>query len=227
MHVPLKLPLICLPWRHVVAGALLAALGGLAWAQQGIYTCIDSNGRRLTSDRPIVACLDREQHELSSSGTIKRVIPPTLTQAEREARQERERQAELERQRALDLLRRDQALVLRYPDKAAHDATRREALEQTQTVIEAAEHRLVELGQERKTLDQEMEFYRKDPAKAPFKVRRGIEDNALAEQQQRRAIAAQQAERDRINGLFDEELKRLRALWEAAASNRAASPRPR
>ena len=81
-------------------GLAAAVLGGApAWAQAGkqgaaggIYTCIDAHGRRLTSDRPILSCIDREQRELNSSGTTRRVIPPTLTAAEREAREARERE---------------------------------------------------------------------------------------------------------------------------------------
>ena len=161
-------------------GLAAAVLGGApAWAQAGkqgaaggIYTCIDAHGRRLTSDRPILSCIDREQRELNSSGTTRRVIPPTLTAAEREAREARERELAIERQRAQNIIRRDQALITRYPDKAAHDAGRAEALSQTQIVVDAAEARLAELAKERKALDDEMEFYRKDPSKAPAQVRR-------------------------------------------------------
>ncbi len=212
-------------------GLAAAVLGGApAWAQAGkqgaaggIYTCIDAHGRRLTSDRPILSCIDREQRELNSSGTTRRVIPPTLTDAEREAREARERELAIERQRAQNIIRRDQALITRYPDKAAHDAGRAEALSQTQIVVDAAEARLAELAKERKALDDEMEFYRKDPSKAPAKVRRGIEDNAQAVEAQRRAIAGQQDERNRINARFDEEAARLQQLWQARADHAAGS----
>ena len=217
--------------RAAPAMGLAAALllgGGPVWAQAGnagvggnIYTCIDAQGRRLTSDRPILACIDREQRVLSSSGTTLRVIKPTLTAAEREARDAREREAAIERQRAQNIIRRDQALVTRYPDKATHDAARQQALAQTQTVVDAAERRLAELAAERKALDDEMEFYRKDPSRAPAKVRRGIEDNAQAVATQQRAIAAQQDERQRINARFDEEAARLQQLWQAKAAHAA------
>ena len=222
------------PILHALpVAALLAALlaGAPAWAQRAgggeqagsIYTCVDAQGRRLTSDRPILACIDREQRELNSSGTTRRVIPPTLTAAEREAREARERELAIERQRAQNIIRRDQALITRYPDKAAHDAGRAEALSQTQIVVDAAEARLAELAKERKALDDEMEFYRKDPSKAPAKVRRGIEDNAQAVEAQRRAIAGQQDERNRINARFDEEAARLQQLWQARADHAAGS----
>ena len=201
----------------LAAGLLALASGGAPAQERGpggdIYTCVDAHGRRLTSDRPILSCIDREQRVLGGTGTTRRVVPPTQTATEREASLAREREAEIERQRARDAIRRDQALVTRYPDKAAHDAGRKAALAQTQSVVDAAERRIAELAAERKALDDEMEFYRKDPSRAPAKVRRGIEDNAQAVEAQRRAIAGTQEERDRINVRFDEEAARLQQLW--------------
>lgn len=215
----------CAGWA---AAALLALGAPHAQAQQqtgsvgGIYTCVDAQGRRLTSDRPIMACNDREQRELSRSGTVVRVIGPTLTPKEREAEEARQRQAELDRQRGRDAIRRDEALVNRYPNQAAHDDGRKKALAQTQVVVNAAQARIDDLKAERKGLDEEMEFYKKDPSKAPAKVRQAIETNAEAIAVQERAIGAQQAERDRINAAFDEQLARLRQLWQAQSS--AAGP---
>lgn len=206
--------------RHgAVVGALL--LGAGAAPAQSIYTCVDAQGRRLTSDRPILACIDREQRELNSSGTTRRIIQPTLTATEREAHEAREREATLERQRALNIMRRDQALITRYPDHAAHEAGRKEALAQTQVVVDAAQARITELGAERKALDDEMEFYRRDPSKAPAKLRREIEENAQAVETQKRAIGGQQAERNRINAQFDAEAERLKPLWQAKTADAA------
>ena len=203
-----------------MAAALLVLTASWAGAQTnssvgGIYTCVDAQGRRLTSDRPILACNDREQRELNHSGTVKRVVGPTLTVKEREADEARQREADLNRQRARDAIRRDEALINRYPNQAAHDEGRKKALAQTQVVVDAAQSRIDDLMQERKGLDDEMEFYRKDPSKAPAKVRRAVEANAEALGAQQRAIAGQQAERDRINAQFDEQLARLRMLWQA------------
>ena len=60
--------------RMWVTGCALLVGGGVwvaAHAQgSSIYTCVDSKGRRLTSDRPIVECLDREQHQLGNTGKL-------------------------------------------------------------------------------------------------------------------------------------------------------------
>ena len=86
--------------RLVLSNVLLALslASGHAWAQPAqqngsIYSCIDSTGRRITSDRPIPACLDREQRELGKSGVVKRVVPPSYT-AEERARLDEQKKAE-------------------------------------------------------------------------------------------------------------------------------------
>ena len=214
----------------MLAGALLALTATWAGAQGngsgsvgGIYTCIDAQGRRITSDRPILACNDREQRELNRSGSVKRVVAPTLTVKEREAAEARQRAADLDRQRARDAIRRDEALINRYPNQAAHDDGRKKALAQTQVVVDAAQSRIDDLKLERKGLEDEMEFYRKDPSKAPAKVRRAVEANAEAIGAQQRAIDGQQAERERINAHFDEQLARLKVLWQSQAGTGPAS----
>jgi len=208
------------------AAILLLCLTGLCARAQSsppatrIYTCVDAQGHRLTSDRPLMECIDREQRELGHTGTLRRVIPPTLTTVEREAQEARERYAALERARERDALRRDQALITRYPDQAAHDSGRAQALAQTETLIHAAEQRIAELAAERKALDAEVEFYRKDPSQVPPRLHRAIEDNMRDAQVQRHALADRQDERERIHARFDQEARRLQPLWEA----RAATP---
>ncbi|MEZ5738722.1 MAG: hypothetical protein R3E68_04125 [Burkholderiaceae bacterium] len=67
-----------------VGAAFLLLVSGPAFAQQykaqdpkpSIFTCIDDQGRRLTSDRPIDACANRPMRELRLDGAIKRDIPP-------------------------------------------------------------------------------------------------------------------------------------------------------
>ncbi|MFV0681515.1 DUF4124 domain-containing protein [Ottowia sp.] len=208
---------------HLLAGGVLG-LTGLAATAQSIYVCVDANGRRLTSDRPILACNDREQRELSPSGVTLRVISPTLTANERDARVARQRQEAADAQRARDAMRRDQALITRYPDRATHDADRKKELAQTQAVVDVAESRIADLAAARKVLDDEMEFYRKDPSKAPGKLRQSIESNAQDVEEQRRAIAGQSEERKRINARFDATLERLQPLWDAKAVATAVSP---
>ena len=62
--------------------------------------------------------------------------------------------------------------------RSAHDRERSEALVQIDAVIQAAKKRLGELAEERKRIDDELEFYKKDPSKAPDSLLRKVEDNA-------------------------------------------------
>lgn len=200
---------------------MLLTLGAeLASAQSqgatgGIYTCVDRNGRRLTADRPIPECLDREQRELSPSGITRRQIGPSLTELERAAQDAQNRKDAEERARVVEERRRERVLVARYPDKAAHDVERAAAIQMVDDVTATAEKRTLELKAERKKLDVEMEFYKKDPNKAPMTLRRKIAeiDDSLAEQQ--RFIAGQDQEKRRVHQRFDTELAQLRKLWDA------------
>lgn len=199
------------------AGLLVvAALGaGAVWAQTqgGIYTCVDAQGRRITSDRPIRECIDRTQKELNPSGTVRREIGPSLTAQEREAIEARERKAAEERARTTEELRRNRALVVRYRDQAAHDRARAEALAHVDDMIVPAQQRLAELAQQKVKIDQELEFYTATPDKLPDGLRRQVEEHARAVLAQQRFIAEQQTERRRVNERYDEELARLRQLW--------------
>ena len=195
----------------------LCGAAGVAMAQSaqvtGIYTCVDAQGRKLTSDRPIPECLDREQKVLNPSGTVKQKVGPSLTAAER-AQQEAKEKLELEeRNRIAEERRREKALLARYPTRAVHDKERAEAIAQIAAVSKAASTRLNELGAQRRKLDDEMEFYKKDPNKAPEYLRRQVEENNQSVSVQKRFIADQEDEARRVNGRFDDELVRLRQLW--------------
>jgi len=180
---------------------------------QSIFTCIDGRGKRLTSDRPIPECLDREQKELSSSGTVKRSLGPTLTPQEEAAQTALDKKGAEEKNRVNDERRRNRALLARYQNQAAHDVSRTEALTQVDAVIRVANSRLDELAQQRKGLNAELEFYAKDPSKAPAALRRRITENDESVLGQQHFIANQQQEKQRINDRFDEELARLKPLW--------------
>lgn len=214
--------------RNIAAALLAGGLCAPAFAQ-AIYSCVDAKGRRLTADRPIPECLDREQRELSPSGITRRQIGPSLTELERAAQDAQNRKDAEERARVVEERRRERVLVARYPDKAAHDVERAAAIQMVDDVTATAEKRTLELKAERKKLDVEMEFYKKDPNKAPMTLRRKIAeiDDSLAEQQ--RFIAGQDQEKRRVHARFDTELAQLRKLWDAqrvppSAASAVAAP---
>jgi hypothetical protein len=198
----------------LLAGLCFAVAAQISPNAQSIYSCVDKQGRKLTSDRPIVDCIDREQRELGPTGTLRRVIGPTLTQQEREALEAQRRKEQEERNRQAEERRRERVLLARYPNKAIHDAERISALAQVDEVTAVAAKRIVELQARRKTLDLEMEFYRKDPSKAPLALRRQLDENEEDVLEQQRFIAGQELEKRRVHQRFDAELAQLRKLWQ-------------
>lgn len=202
---------------------LLASLWATAWAQTGasgqpeIYSCVDAKGRRLTSDRPIADCIDREQKLLNPSGTVKGKVGPSLTAQERNEIEAKEKLALEEQARLVEEKRRDRALLVRYPNKAVHDQERALAIEQITVVKQAALNRVRELEAQRRAVMDEMEFYKKDPKRAPPSVRRQVEEVNQSLAVQARFIADQDAEIKRVNNRFDEEMVRLKQLWAAQA----------
>jgi len=203
--------------KAAVTWMALAALAAPLPAQQapaaGIYSCTDAKGRKLTSDRPIPECLDREQKVLNPSGTVRTIVPPSLTGPERAALEAKQRREAEERARQAEEKRRERALVLRYPNKAMHDKERAEALAQIEVVRQAALNRVKELQRQRRELEQELEFYASDPSRVPPSLKRLIDENAQSLAVQERFIADQDAEKARVNARFDDELARLQVLW--------------
>lgn len=202
------------------AGLLWASV---AWAQAphtpaSIFTCIDAQGRKLTADRPIAACVDREQRELSPSGALRRIIPPTLTAQER-AQQEAQRLAAQQAQARLrETQRREHVLVMRFPHPEAHQLARAQALRQWEQAQALLQQRSAELERQRLSIAQEMEFYQRDPSQAPAWLQRKQADH-LQQQQSHAHLSAQHAlERQHIEARFDEELRTLERLWSAAGN---------
>lgn len=206
-------------WQARIGGVLLAAAwAGAALAQAGanqgsIYACTDAKGRRITADRPIADCVDREQRVLGNTGVELRRVSPTLTEQERSAIDARRRQDQAEQARVREERSRDRAMLLRYPNQASHDAARNEALSQVSDVNAVAQQRLSELKQRRTKLNTELEFYQNDPKKAPANLRRQLKDNSESQEEQLRFIKQQDEEQQRINQRFDAELQQLRRLW--------------
>ena len=199
---------------------LLWALAAPAGAQTsspppgGIYTCLDAQGRRLSADRPIAECVGKEQLLLNRDGSVRAVIPPTLTAEERADKEARDRIAAEARVTQADAVRRDRNLIARFPNEAAHNRAREAALDTLRQAIKTSELRLRELEAESKPLREESEFYL--GKSLPPKLRAAIDANDASMDAQRASSTNQAAELVRINKLFDAELDRLRRLWGGA-----------
>jgi len=206
---------------HLLPALALCAGAVSAWSQApakpaaGIYTCIDDKGRRITADRPIPECVNREQQVLNRDGSVRMVLPRTLTAEEKAEHEARERAAADARAAQAEAVRRDRSLMMRYPNEAAHKRAREAALDTVRLAIRASEARLKQLAAEGKPLRDEAEFYQ--GRSLPANLKASIEANEVAIEAQRAANANQEAELSRINQLFDTELERLNRLWAGAA----------
>lgn len=188
----------------------------------GIYTCVDDRGNRLTSDRPIPACIHKEQRVLNRDGSLRRVVPPTLTAEERAEQEAAERRAAVARAAQADAVRRDRNLMTRFPNEASHRKAREAALDTVRLAIKASEQRVAELAAARKPLLEEAEFYK--GKQLPLRLRQQIDANDAAVDAQKSAAQNQESELVRINRLYDAELAHLRLLWAGAQPGSITPP---
>jgi hypothetical protein len=203
-----------------LAGWALLGLAGAAFAQANtksadmVFTCVNAAGRALTSDRLIAECMDREQRVLSRDGTLIRVVPPSLTADERADKEARERKIAAEREAKSEAVRRDKNLMVRFPNAAAHQKAREQALETIQYAISQSEARVADLERERKPLAEETEFY--VGKTLPGKLKAQLDANDAAAAAQKELLVQQKAELARVSKLYDTELAHLKRLWAGA-----------
>lgn len=199
-------------------GIVVATCAASSAMAQNIYSCTDAKGRKITSDRPVADCVDRTQQEMTSQGTVKRVMGPTLTAQERAAQDEKDKAAIALRLQAQEEKRRNLAILARYPNQASHDRERGQALALIDEVVKATAKRSVELGEQRAGINADFEFYKKDTSKAPAALKRRLDENNSGIAIQQRFIAEQDIEKRRVDQRFDEELARLKMLWAMAGA---------
>lgn len=218
---PLSLAWLLLPGSagfQSVAAQPAAAAGPNA---AGIYSCVDARGRKLTSDRPIAECSDREQRELNPSGTTRRHIEPTYTAREQADRDLAQRENTEREQRLIEGRRREHALLMRYPNAATHQRAREEALAQIDDMMQAARKRLDEWSPQRGHVEEALQLYDQDGNKAPGSQRSQVDHNLQRFALHKRFLGAQEDEKKQVNARFDEEGARLRPLWSANGAGAA------
>jgi len=201
-----------------ILALLGAGVGAPALAQQAapaqIFTCTNAAGKKLTSDRPIPECNDREQRVLNADGSVKRIQGPVLTADERSESEIREREASADRARKLEAIRRDRNLLARFPNEAAHRKARIAALDDVNNALRISEARLAALARDRKPLTDDAEFYIGKPL--PGKLKAQLDANDASVEAQRSLVQNQKLEVIRIDQLYDAELERLKRLWSGA-----------
>ena len=201
--------------------SLMAAASSHAQEPGGaIYRCTDARGRIFT-DRPIPECVNGEQLELRKHGGVRREIQPTQTARELAENEDRDRQAKLKTRQQSEQTRRDRALFVRYPTLAVHERERADTLARIDAVIAVARKRIGELAVDREKINNELEFYKKDPTKAPAALRQRIEDNTRSVRAEERFIGDQEDAKRQVNARFADERARLGPFWATGAASSA------
>jgi len=204
--------------KQKILPCLLCALAcaGAALGQQGtaslVYTCTNSKGKNITSDRPIAECVDRVQRVLNSSGVEVRRMGPTLTERELTEMATMRRQLEADQAREREERARARALTIRYPNQSSHDQARAEAIERIEKVASVARERQAELRKSREKIQAAIKAYA-NPASVPLALSGQLEENQNAIEEQQRFLDGQEADKARLNQRFDDELAQLRRLW--------------
>jgi len=215
-----------LPPRSLCAGLLFVCVAVASQTPpapgSSIYSCTTADGKRLTSDRPIAECNAREQRILNSDGSLRTVRPPALSPEEKAAKEQQERKQAAERSAHNDAVRRDRNLVMRYPNEAAHQRARENALDDVNRAMQASERRIKDLMAERKPLDDEAEFYK--GKSIPAKLKQQIDVNDASTEAQKQLVENQRIELVRVNALYDAELARLKKLWAGAEPGSLDAP---
>ncbi len=184
-------------------------------AAQNLYSCRDHAGHTITSDRPITECAG-VMRELGPTGVLRREIAPPLT-----AEQTRQKEIDDKLRRdtdeaAREKRRRDSALLAAYSNEEAIEAARRRSLADADDSIRGSKARIEELMKDRRTLVQDGEVYK---GKLPPLYQRKLDDNQALIDDEQASMKMRQADVERINQRYNEEVRRYRDL---TSSNKAA-----
>ncbi|MBT2326016.1 DUF4124 domain-containing protein [Variovorax paradoxus] len=142
-----------------------------------------------------------------------RQIEPTYSAVERAEREEQERSSQFTAARRSEEQRRERALLVRYPNPAAHQRECTETFASLDAILRIARQHLRNLASEGGKLEEQLEFYKGNPSRAPDALRLRVEDNRRRLDAQDRFIAAQESEKERLHARFEAERSRLTPLW--------------
>jgi Domain of unknown function (DUF4124) len=192
---------------------LLFSYAGAAHAQN-IYSCKDANGRTITSDLPIPECAGRENRLLNKDGSTKEVIPAPLTPEQKRAREAEDARKKQEEQDRLEGIKRDRALMSAYRTEADLSEAFVRLIGVPVQALKAAPVRFKPIHEEIARLKTEAEFFAGKPW--PMSLKRRMDNVMSAIEQEQRSIAEKEAEIQRVIDRYETDLKRYRALTEAA-----------
>jgi hypothetical protein len=191
--------------------AALLALPSTAW---GWFVCITKDGHTYNDEKPPPECKDVPVKEMNPDGSLKRIIPPPETPAQRAARETEEKE-QRKREKQDEQRRNEIRRLLQYESADAIEAARLRALAGPFKLIDHAKQRLRELDNEHKRWNEEAEFYVNRPM--PDDLKQKVRDNDDERAWQKKAIDDANGEIRKINTRFDSDRDRFLELVKDAA----------
>ena len=194
---------------------ILAVTALFAFAQAAVaevYVCIDKNGRRLTSDRPIAECLDRPQRVLHPNG-VEQTLMPKKTMAERMAAEAEVKAQARKRAQEIEAIRADRILRARFPDEESLDQHRAYTIYQIERRWKATLDEQAGLESRRKVLTERARARRLEGKPAEFAETKEAAEIEKRSDQIRLQVEKARDEISAANKKIDVDLKRLREMW--------------
>ena len=180
-----------------------------------VYSCKDSTGQLLTSDRPIPECADKMVRISKDNGVLINEIAPPLTPAQRQAADLQAQQRAKEASQKEYLLREQRFMVAHYPDEQSIEAARKTEIDALDIRI-ATEKNNIETATV--TLEQTKTMLPNIPANNALKInetKMKIADLTLAIQESNHLIQNYQKEEVKINQHYDATHKRYVEIMRA------------
>lgn len=185
-------------------------------SQAQIFSCKDSAGRTLTSDRAIPECASRDMREIGRNGVVKRIIPAPLTAEQRHAKQVEEERQKQQADAVLEAHRRDQALLARFKNEGDIDLARQRSLSDLQEKIRqcnlAAALASTQLTNAEAEAARRSDKNRSDKKFVPPSLQQRIDEAKMTIANENKRLQQYRSASLQVDQSFDETLKRYREL---------------
>jgi hypothetical protein len=182
---------------------------------QSIYKCQDSNGRTLTSDRPIPECADRAVQLLGKDGLVRKEIPaPLSVEEKRKIAQQAEKQ-KADAAAADEKSRADRAITTRFRSEADIELARKRAVDPVEQQIRRDSTALA--GAEERLAKAQAEVDAHKGKMLPAAIRQRRDDEDLAVKERKRSLKAREEEKAQINAKYTDTMSRYREINAASA----------
>lgn len=187
----------------------------LSTAQAQIFFCKDASGKTIAADRPIPECSDRQVRVLSKNGVHKRVIAAPLTAEQKQEKLLQEEKRKQDEAILAEQRQQDRAMLLLYQNEQDIASARKRETEQLKERIAIDREKIAEAEKRRAMAQAEAGRSQGKSAAAPQlaleSLERTIRDN-------RKSIAAYEADMAAVNRRYDKTVQRFRELAPGTAS---------